>query len=159
MSTLITRDFEDGYHSLKVRYYESFHLKYLRLHIYKEGILTEGNLTCSLYKGSTLLNKASVSYSQLNTIPSLSHGYMRFDFDPSLYINIKGHYEEFEWRFDLEDWTYNTSNFIESVIEHERNHGTTIHKRVPIYGDETDNNLITDYSNQMPLGVELYWEK
>jgi len=158
MTTLLTNQcYNDIEQSQKIRLYNSIHLKGLRLHIYKAGILTDGQLTCGIYKNDSLVTESSISFTDLNSISNeYWQGLVLFEFDPILFISIDGEYEEIEFRFKIENHTDSDINHIDIVRNYEAFKDVSEYKRPPLYGGETNDSLTTEYSNSMPISIELY---
>lgn len=90
-------------------------IKYIRPWIYKEGTLVDGDFTCRVKDGSTLIKEVAISYADINfnITSTYAHGFIKFDFDPLvLLLGDEVSEKTFTIEFEMVNHTTNISNFI-----------------------------------------------
>jgi len=146
MSTLLIDELYPGVEFEQViRITRDTNLPHVRLWIYKEGTLVDGDLTCEVLEGATVLATAQISYEDinLNITQNYAHGYIRFDFD-SLELNIPESQTtaDYTLRFTMQNHTRDESNYVAVSRDWERN-------KYPLF-DTKPNDSVS------PAGIELY---
>ena len=123
MSTLILDELFNG-----VTFEQHIHLTqstsfpYIRVWIYKHGILTSGDLKLDVYDGVSLVKSVSIPYTDINTaIPATyAHGYIRFDMDPLLLaVRDDETSHEYILKFSMANYIDDVNKFIAVVREWE----------------------------------------
>lgn len=116
MSTLLIDELFDGVtfeQDLKID--RAVNLIHFRPWIYKQGTIVDGQLTCDVYQGASLIASSTIDFSEINSgIPgAYAHGMIRFDF-VSLYLGIaEGNTEEeYTFKIYMDNHTTDTNNFI-----------------------------------------------
>lgn len=90
-------------------------IAYIRPWIYKEGTLVDGEFTCRVKDGTTIIKEVSIDYSAINEqIPqTYAHGFIRFDMEQLTLLLPEGQQEK-QWiiEFEMVNHTSNPAAFI-----------------------------------------------
>jgi len=152
MSQLLVDELYDGVNfDQPVKIERNINVIHVRPWIYKQGTLVDGDFTCEVYDGATLLATATINFATINEAftDDYAHGFMRFDFD-SLALNIpEGSLDkEYTFRFYMNNHTTDVANFMSIVRRWEA-------KVYDTYGaGVVDNEAPNDAVE--PAGIEIY---
>lgn len=87
----------------------------IRAEIYKHGLYTGTSITMDVYNGVDLLGSKTLTASDINlNIPATyAHGYMHFEFDNSIYVDLdeSTDYTEIQLRITCNGYTFSESNY------------------------------------------------
>jgi len=163
VTTLVTKQIEnDENYDQKIRVYKTMQLKNVRLHVYKQGTLTDGVLTLSILDGTTQIASKTVDYSLLNAITTNNywHGFISFEFDDAVFLstNPTDVYNEYTLRFTMSDHTDDSDIYVDIYRDYERwvSNSLSDFKYVPMYGTETTDGITAEHGDEYPLGIEIY---
>lgn len=95
---------------------------HIRVWIYKQGELADGEMVCEVWQSTTKLSEARNDYIDLNSEigTDYAHGMVRFDFDNlSLGVNEGNLSEQYELRFYMDNHTTDPNAFIAIVRDYE----------------------------------------
>lgn len=152
MSTLLIDELFDGVNfDIPIIIERNINIRHIRPWIYKEGTLVDGDFTCEVFQGATLLAASTINFATINAAltQDFSHGYMRFDFDSlSLKVDEGNTQEAYTVRFYMNNHITNLTNYISIV----RNWET---KFYDTFGDGVINNQAPNDSIE-PGGIEIY---
>ena len=151
MSTLSLDELFDGVtFTQKFRIDKNLNIIHIRPWIYKEGTLADGDFRCQVYLDGTLVNEATINYTNINAAftETYAHGFIRFDFD-SLPLRLKDTEleTEYELRFEMINHTTDMNNYLAIV----RNWDLKIYTT---YGDVVNGEGVNDMIE--PAGLEFY---
>lgn len=146
MSTLIVDELFDGIEIVQdIRLKKSINLGFLRLWIYKEGTLQDGDFTVEIYDGATLLATTVIDYQTINNefTQNYAHGFLRIDFDP-LALSVKdtelNHIYTIKIRMD--NHITNTTNYIALCKEWEN-------QKYQIYNGPALNDMVKPFAHDV----------
>ena len=152
MSTLLIDELYDGINfDQPITIERDLNIIHVRPWIMKWGTLVDGDFTCEVYDGATLLATSTISYTDINAefTDDYAHGFIRFDFDSlSLRIPEGSIDKEYTFRFYMDNHTTDASNFISIVRRWEA-------KVYDTYGTGVIDNEAPNDSVE-PAGIELY---
>lgn len=146
MSTLVLDELYAGVvFAQTIRISKDVGITHIRPWIYKQGTIADGELTCRVKDGVTVLKEVSIDYTEINAaIPATyAHGFIRFDLDHlSLLLPDSSDSYDYTIEFEMTNHTTDMSNFI----------GINRSWENKIY------DTITDAPNDMvePAGIEIY---
>lgn len=164
MTTLVAQILKNGESiEQKIRLYESVYIKCVKLHVLRNGVLTDGNLTLEVYDNTTLVGSETITHTQLNsTTGTYWHGKVVFVFDSSKFFSMLSssnkNYNELTLKFTLSDHTNRDDVFIGICRDHEKylKNDITDFKNPPLYGEYTENGVSAPYSESNPVSIEIY---
>lgn len=161
MTTLVVQDMDNNTEiDLEIRIYRSMYLKNTRVHLFKQGTLTDGVLDLDIYDGATLVGTKQITYTQINTIPgSYFHGWVSFEFDEPIFLSKDptSTFKEYIFKFTLSGHTDDDDIYLGLCRDYEKYVRNTVaeYRNAPLYGIETGDGL-TALANNHPIAVELY---
>jgi len=153
MSTLLIDELYDGVtFEQNFRISKSAHIPHIRPWIYKNNNLTDGVFTCEVYDGATLLASDTIDYTQINAAitEDFGHGYIRFDFDPGLQLNVAegSLYKEYTIKLYMDNHITDTNAFLAIAREWDGS-------KYKVYGDiDIEDEPLNSYI--APAGIEIY---
>lgn len=116
MSTLILDELYAGViFSQKLNINRNVGVRYVRPWIYKQGTLVDGELTCRIKDGVTLIQEVSIDYTDINSAitATYAHGFIRFDFEAvDLKLPDESTSHEYTIEFEMTNHTTDLNNFI-----------------------------------------------
>lgn len=149
MSILLVDEMYPGVvFSQKIYLQKDADISHVRPWIYKQGTLTEGDFICRIKDGTTVLDTATISYTEINETNTLNfaHGFMRFDFNnTTLHVPEGVVSKEYIFEFEMINHSKDTTNFIGIC----RSWDNEIYPPV----DTPANSFVT------PAGIEIYTYK
>jgi len=152
MSTLLVDElYEDVVFRQPFKILRDINIAHIRAWIYKQGTLVDGDLTCEVYDGATLLATTSINYSVVNAAFSeaYAHGFVRFDFR-SLSLRLPEGQTEKEYfiEYSMKNHTTDDANYIGITRRWEE-------KTYQTYGVGVSNGEAPNDSVE-PSGLELF---
>lgn len=162
MTTLVGEQlYNDSIIEQNIRIFKSMYVKVIRLHLYKNGNLSDGNLTLSIFDGATLISSKTLTYSEINEVDGTYwHGNISFEFDDAVFLSInpKEAYKEYTLKIVITDHTDSESIYLCVCKDYEKYISNTIteFKYEPLYGSGTSDGITVDYSDSNPIGIEIY---
>jgi len=149
--TLLVDELYDGIKFIqRFRINRSLQIAHIRPWIYKQGLLTTGELVMEVYQGSDLLNSARIDHTEINEgIPAAyAHGMIRFDFDQLiLHHDCETEWTEYEFHLFTENYVTDFP-FIGSVRRYELKFYDTY--GLGVIDSEAPNDFVE------PMGFELH---
>lgn len=147
MSTLLVDElFTSVIFEQRIRIMRSAQIGAIRLWIYKNGNLDNGDLRMQIYDGATLLKQVDISHTDINNavVLAYAHGYIRFDTDGlSLNVGETEAHHEYILKFSMVNYTDNANKYIAVCREWDGPKYVTFDG--PIENDSED-----------PAGLEIY---
>lgn len=164
MTTLVTEKLSNGESvEQKIRLYKSVYIKCIRVHVLRNGILSDGNLTLDVYDGTTKVASKTITHTKLNSIPGTYwHGMISFVFDNAPFFSMLSssnkNYKELTLKFTMSGHTDRDNKFLCICYDYEKflRNKITDFKNPPLYGEFTEDGLTTSYSDSQPVGIAIY---
>ena len=155
MSYLAVNSFDDDFTTVDIgmRVTDLVMIKAIRFKMFKHGTIADGTLTLQvLNDAATVIGTQSVTAAQFNTIDgTYAHGYVNFQFDEQVCINIDedDSYIELTLRLTMAGHTEDTNNYVALVRQFDGEFVDEYGTRPSAVDPETDG-----WFN--PYGVEIY---
>ena len=90
-----------------IRIDRSIKVKHVRAHLFRQGLLSDGQVEMSIYEGLNLVKTVDIDYADINSVDSntYAHGWFRFDFEVPLNHNYENTYTEYTIKLKIKNMT------------------------------------------------------